>query len=53
MKYNKYTIEDRLARLERYVMESKQFERVCFITVILFYVYLGLHLGYLFVSVIF
>ena len=39
-------LKNRFRKIEVYVMESKKFEGFVLIGVILFYVYLGLHVGY-------
>ena len=39
-------LKSRFRKIEQYVMESKKFESFVLIGVILFYVYLGVHVGY-------
>ena len=39
-------LKNRFKKIEEYVMESKRFEGFVLIGIILFYAYLGLHIGY-------
>ena len=39
-------LKSRFRKIEEYVMESKKFEGFVLIGVILFYAYLGLHIGF-------
>ena len=38
-------LERRIDKLEKFVIESKEFEKIAFISIIIFYCYIGLHVG--------
>lgn len=46
-------IEYRIMRLEKFVMESKKFEKFVLYSVAFFYAYVGLHVGYWIAGMIF
>ena len=38
-------LEYRYRKLEHYVMETKEFEKIVFFSLLFFYAYIGIHIG--------